>query len=75
MANPTDLVKVRLQAEVKLPSGVPRRYYGALDAYYTIVRQVSFLMILYFCFIYLIIYVISNFRKDWGPYGQDLDPI
>lgn len=42
VANPTDLVKVRLQAEGKLPSGVPKRYYGALDAYCTIVRQVSF---------------------------------
>ncbi|KAF4387980.1 hypothetical protein F8388_005597 [Cannabis sativa] len=39
LANPTDLVKVRLQAEGKLPPGVPRRYSGALDAYYTIVRQ------------------------------------
>lgn len=39
VANPTDLVKVRLQAEGKLPSGVPKRYYGALDAYCTIVRQ------------------------------------
>lgn len=39
VANPTDLVKVRLQAEGKLPVGVPRRYAGALDAYYTIVMQ------------------------------------
>ncbi|PON62784.1 Mitochondrial brown fat uncoupling protein [Trema orientale] len=39
VANPTDLVKVRLQAEGKLPPGVPRRYSGALNAYYTIVRQ------------------------------------
>lgn len=39
VANPTDLVKVRLQAEGKLPTGVPRRYSGALNAYYTIVRQ------------------------------------
>ncbi|KAK0606253.1 hypothetical protein LWI29_035695 [Acer saccharum] len=39
VANPTDLVKVRLQAEGKLPSGVPKRYYGTLDAYYTIVKQ------------------------------------
>ncbi|KAK6935770.1 Mitochondrial substrate/solute carrier, partial [Dillenia turbinata] len=39
VANPTDLVKVRLQAEGKLPPGVPRRYSGAFDAYYTIVRQ------------------------------------
>lgn len=40
VANPTDLVKVRLQAEGKLPAGVPRRYTGALNAYSTIVRQV-----------------------------------
>ncbi|CAA0842842.1 Mitochondrial uncoupling protein 1 [Striga hermonthica] len=39
IANPTDLVKVRLQAEGKLPPGVPRRYSGALSAYTTIVRQ------------------------------------
>ncbi|KAL6195489.1 hypothetical protein ACLB2K_031108 [Fragaria x ananassa] len=39
VANPTDLVKVRLQAEGKLPAGVPRRYSGAKDAYFTIVRQ------------------------------------
>ncbi|KAI5675058.1 hypothetical protein M9H77_06008 [Catharanthus roseus] len=39
VANPTDLVKVRLQAEGKLPVGVPRRYAGALDAYYTITKQ------------------------------------
>ncbi|KAL6200288.1 hypothetical protein ACLB2K_030070 [Fragaria x ananassa] len=39
VANPTDLVKVRLQAEGKLPAGVPRRYPGAKDAYFTIVRQ------------------------------------
>lgn len=40
VANPTDLVKVRLQAEGKLPPGVPRRYSGALNAYSTIVKQV-----------------------------------
>ncbi|CAN8279227.1 unnamed protein product [Cochlearia groenlandica] len=39
VANPTDLVKVRLQAEGKLAAGVPRRYSGALNAYSTIVRQ------------------------------------
>ncbi|KAJ0088037.1 hypothetical protein Patl1_31718 [Pistacia atlantica] len=39
IANPTDLVKVRLQAEGKLPPGVPRRYSGALNAYSTIMRQ------------------------------------
>lgn len=40
VANPTDLVKVRLQSEGKLPPGVPRRYLGALDAYFKIIRQV-----------------------------------
>ncbi|KAJ1393005.1 Mitochondrial substrate/solute carrier [Sesbania bispinosa] len=39
VANPTDLVKVRLQAEGQLPPGVPRRYSGAMDAYLTILRQ------------------------------------
>lgn len=39
VANPTDLVKVRLQADGKMPVGVPRRYSGALDAYYTIAKQ------------------------------------
>ena len=40
VANPTDLVKVRLQAEGKLAAGAPKRYTGALNAYSTIVRQV-----------------------------------
>ncbi|KAJ7560699.1 hypothetical protein O6H91_04G141300 [Diphasiastrum complanatum] len=39
VANPTDLVKVRLQAEGKLPPGVPRRYSGAMNAYSTIFKQ------------------------------------
>ncbi|QHO24646.1 Mitochondrial uncoupling protein [Arachis hypogaea] len=39
VANPTDIVKVRLQAEGKLPPGVPRRYSGSLNAYSTIVKQ------------------------------------
>ncbi|KAL6146131.1 hypothetical protein ACLB2K_056814 [Fragaria x ananassa] len=39
IANPTDLVKVRLQSEGRLPPGVPRRYSGALNAYSTIVRK------------------------------------
>ncbi|KAJ0984067.1 hypothetical protein J5N97_002423 [Dioscorea zingiberensis] len=42
VANPTDLVKVRLQAEGKLPPGAPRRYSGALNAYTTIARQEGF---------------------------------
>ncbi|CAN0926399.1 Mitochondrial uncoupling protein 1 [Linum grandiflorum] len=39
IANPTDLVKVRLQSEGKLAPGVPRRYSGAINAYSTIVKQ------------------------------------
>ncbi|XP_010504203.1 PREDICTED: mitochondrial uncoupling protein 1 [Camelina sativa] len=39
VANPTDLVKVRLQAEGKRAAGAPRRYSGAMNAYSTIVRQ------------------------------------
>ncbi|KAI9109110.1 hypothetical protein K1719_019733 [Acacia pycnantha] len=39
VANPTDLVKVRLQSEGQLSMGVPRRYSGAMDAYFTIMRQ------------------------------------
>ncbi|KAF6175999.1 hypothetical protein GIB67_032622 [Kingdonia uniflora] len=39
VANPTDLVKVRLQSEGKLPPGVPRKYSGSLNAYSTIVKQ------------------------------------
>ncbi|KAH6810496.1 uncoupling protein 2 [Perilla frutescens var. frutescens] len=39
VANPTDLVKVRLQAEGELPVGVARRYSGALQAYYAIAKQ------------------------------------
>ncbi|GAQ86261.1 Mitochondrial oxidative phosphorylation uncoupling protein [Klebsormidium nitens] len=39
VANPTDLVKVRLQAEGKLPPGVAKRYSGAMNAYATIIKQ------------------------------------
>lgn len=39
VANPTDLVKVRLQSEGRLPPGVPKKYSGAMNAYATIVRQ------------------------------------
>jgi solute carrier family 25 (mitochondrial uncoupling protein), member 8/9 len=46
VANPTDLVKVRLQAEGKLPPGVPRRYSGSLNAYSTIIKQVLLLSVL-----------------------------
>jgi len=33
IASPTDLVKIRLQAEGRLPPGVPRRYNGTIDAF------------------------------------------
>lgn len=39
VASPTDVVKVRLQAEGRLPEGTPRRYNGAIDAYKKIVQQ------------------------------------
>ncbi|KAI4373419.1 hypothetical protein MLD38_011545 [Melastoma candidum] len=39
VANPTDLVKVRLQAEGKLSGGVLSRYSGSLNAYITIAKQ------------------------------------
>eukprot|EP00850_Spirogloea_muscicola_P016159 SM000129S26146 [mRNA] locus=s129:268061:270037:- [translate_table: standard] len=39
VASPTDLVKVRLQSEGRLPPGTPRRYSGAMNAYATIIRQ------------------------------------
>ena len=33
VASPTDLVKVRMQAEGKLPAGTARRYPSAMSAY------------------------------------------
>lgn len=38
VANPTDLVKVRLQAEGRLPPGVARRYSGTFNAFSTIAK-------------------------------------
>jgi solute carrier family 25 uncoupling protein 8/9 len=38
VANPTDLVKVRMQSEGPLAAGVAPRYRGVLDAYTSIVR-------------------------------------
>jgi solute carrier family 25 uncoupling protein 8/9 len=40
VANPTDLVKVRLQADGKSTVG-KRHYSGALNAYATIIKQVT----------------------------------
>ena len=39
VASPTDLVKVRMQAEGKLPAGVAKRYPSALGAYGIIAKQ------------------------------------
>jgi len=39
IASPTDLLKVRLQAEGRLPPNVPRRYKGTLDAFGKIYRE------------------------------------
>ena len=39
VACPTDVVKIRLQAEGKKPEGVPRKYQGSIDAYGKIVRE------------------------------------
>lgn len=39
VASPTDLVKVRMQAEGKLPPGTPKKYPSALSAYRIIVKE------------------------------------
>lgn len=52
MANPTDLVKIRLQAEGKMSVGAVRRYSGALHAYYAIVKQVTFVTVISGCIQY-----------------------
>ena len=39
VASPTDLVKVRMQAEGKLPAGVPKKYPSAFAAYGIIAKQ------------------------------------
>lgn len=64
IANPTDLVKVRLQAEGKLPPGVPRRYSGSLNAYSTIVRQV--------CVYDLIMISILNRRNMFSLFSSSI---
>lgn len=38
IASPTDLVKVRMQAEGKLPAGVAKKYPSALSAYSIIAK-------------------------------------
>jgi Mitochondrial carrier protein len=76
VANPTDLVKVRLQSEGKLSSGSKKRYSGALNAYATIIKQVchfhnswNVFQVCCFCLNFDII----AFRKDWGLCGLGLD--
>lgn len=39
VASPTDVVKIRLQAEGKKPEGVPRKYNGSIDAYGKIIKE------------------------------------
>jgi solute carrier family 25 (mitochondrial uncoupling protein), member 8/9 len=39
VASPTDVVKIRLQAEGKKPAGVPKRYNGSIDAYRKIIAE------------------------------------
>ncbi|GLC46638.1 Matrilysin [Pleodorina starrii] len=39
VASPTDLVKVRMQAEGKLPAGTPKKYSSAIAAYGIIARE------------------------------------
>jgi solute carrier family 25 (mitochondrial uncoupling protein), member 8/9 len=41
IASPTDLVKVRMQAEGKLPAGTPKKYPSAMGAYSTIVKYAT----------------------------------
>jgi solute carrier family 25 (mitochondrial uncoupling protein), member 8/9 len=38
IASPTDLVKVRMQSEGKLPAGVPKKYPSAMAAYSIIAK-------------------------------------
>jgi hypothetical protein len=38
VASPTDLVKVRMQAEGKLPAGTPKKYPSAMSAYSIIAK-------------------------------------
>jgi solute carrier family 25 uncoupling protein 8/9 len=39
VASPTDLVKVRMQAEGRLPPGVPKKYPSAIGAYGIIIKE------------------------------------
>lgn len=43
VACPTDVVKIRLQAEGKKAPGEPKRYKGSIDAYSKIVQQEGYI--------------------------------
>ena len=43
IASPTDVVKIRLQAEGRLPPGVAKRYNGSFDAYRKIIATEGYL--------------------------------
>jgi len=51
IANPTDVVKVRLQAEGRLPPDVPRKYNSVTDAYSKIIKQEG----------------VAGLWRGWGP--------
>jgi len=44
IANPTDVIKIRLQAEGNLPQGVPKRYSGVTDTWIKIYKNEGFLI-------------------------------
>ena len=42
VANPTDVIKIRLQAEGNLPAGATKRYNGVMDAWFKIYKNEGF---------------------------------
>ena len=46
IANPTDVIKIRLQAEGNLPPGVPKRYNGVMDAWFKIYKTEGYSIVL-----------------------------
>ena len=44
IASPTDVVKIRLQAEGRLPPGTPKRYNGSIDAYQKIIKSEGYIV-------------------------------
>ena len=60
VANPTDVIKIRLQAEGNLPPGVQKRYSGAMYAWMKIYRNEGYL----YYRIYLIIYMYKCLKVE-----------